>query len=72
MLLLARALELGARPFLLGNGTNVLFPDEGLERLVICTRDMTGVAQGADENEITAECGASLANVNYPIPLSRT
>ena len=34
VLLVSRALELGARPFVLGNGTNVLFPDEGVERLV--------------------------------------
>ena len=47
VLLVSHALELGARPFVLGNGTNVLFPDEGVERLVICTRDMAGVAAGA-------------------------
>ena len=63
MLLVSHALELGARPFVLGNGTNVLFPDEGVERLVICTRDMAGVAAGAVAGEITAECGASLAKI---------
>ena len=40
VLLVSRALELGARPFVLGNGTNVLFPDEGVERLVISTREI--------------------------------
>ena len=63
VLLVSHALELGARPFVLGNGTNVLFPDEGVERLVICTRDMAGVAAGAVAGEITAECGASLAKI---------
>ena len=63
MLLVSHALELGARPFVLGNGTNVLFPDEGVERLVICTRDMAGVVAGAVAGEITAECGASLAKI---------
>ena len=48
---------------MLGNGTNVLFPDEGVERLVICTRDMAGVVAGAVAGEITAECGASLAKI---------
>lgn len=61
VLLVSHALELGARPFVLGNGTNVLFPDEGVERLVICTRDMACVAAGAVAGEITTECGASLA-----------
>ncbi len=63
VLLVSHALELGARPFVLGNGTNVLFPDEGVERLVICTRDMAGVVAGAVAGEITAECGASLAKI---------
>ena len=51
VLLVSRALELGARPFVLGNGTNVLFPDEGVERLVVNTREMNRV------------CGASMANM---------
>ena len=63
VLLVSRALERGARPFVLGNGTNVLFPDEGVDRLVICTRDMAGVAASAVAGEITAECGASLAKI---------
>ena len=63
MLLVSRSLELGARPFVLGNGTNVLFPDEGVERLVISTREMNRVCRGENENEIIAECGASMANM---------
>ena len=59
----SRALELGARPFVLGNGTNVLFPDEGVERLVVNTREMNRVCRGENENEIIAECGASMANM---------
>jgi len=62
ILLVSRAQELGARPFVLGNGTNVLFPDEGVERLVISTREMNRVCRGENENEIIAECGASMAN----------
>ena len=63
VLLVSRALELGARPFVLGNGTNVLFPDEGVERLVVNTREMNRVCRGENENEIIAECGASMANM---------
>ena len=36
--------ECGARPFVLGNGTNLLFPDEGIDRLVVNTRDMAADA----------------------------
>lgn len=61
VLLFSEAESCGARPFVLGNGTNVLFPDEGVERLVICTRDMAGVERGTEDDEIVAECGASLA-----------
>ena len=34
VLLLSLAAECGARPFVMGNGTNLLAPDEGLDRLV--------------------------------------
>ena len=63
VLLVSRSLELGARPFVLGNGTNVMFPDEGVDRLVISTREMNRVCRGENENEIIAECGASMANM---------
>ncbi len=52
----------GGRPLVLGNGTNVLFPDEGLDRLVINTRELCGIEQiGPDE--LRAESGASLSRV---------
>ena len=37
MLLLDMAARCGARPLVMGNGTNLLAPDEGLDRLVIDT-----------------------------------
>ena len=40
VLLLNFADQCGARPFLLGNGTNVLFPDGEVDRLIVNTRDM--------------------------------
>ena len=61
VLLMSRALEIGAEPLVLGNGTNVLFADEGVARLVICTRDMNGVDAGERAGEITVQCGATLA-----------
>ena len=61
VLLVSRGLEAGARPFVLGNGTNVLFPDAGVERLVVSTRELCGVRPGENNGEIVAESGASLA-----------
>ena len=49
----------GEKPFLLGNGTNILFPDGGLERGVIHSARCAAVS--AEGTEITAECGAGLA-----------
>ena len=49
-------------PLLLGNGTNVLFPDEGLDRLVINTRDLCKM-ELTGECELMAEAGLSLARL---------
>ena len=65
VLLMSFAGECGARPFVLGNGTNLLFPDEGIDRLVVNTRDMAEVRL-LDGGRVRAEAGASLARVaNY-------
>ena len=64
ILLLSRARELSARPFVLGSGTNVLFPDGGVDRLVIHTRDMNRVEHlEGDPACIRAEAGAALTRV---------
>ena len=39
--------EAGARVVVLGNGTNVLFPDEGLDAAVIATGELGGVERQA-------------------------
>lgn len=52
----------GGRPLILGNGTNVLFPDEGLDRLVINTRDLCRIER-EEETLLRAGAGASLARV---------
>ena len=50
----------GHAPFIMGNGTNLLFPDEGLDRLVIklCPNLSDVTVSG---NTITAGAGATLA-----------
>lgn len=54
----------GARPLLIGNGTNLLCPDEGIDRLVINTSSgLTHLEMGAEENTLVAECGVSLARL---------
>ena len=60
VLLLNFAGECGARPYVLGNGTNVLFPDEGVDRLIINTRDMADIRL-LEGGRVRAGAGASLA-----------
>ena len=49
-------------PLLLGAGTNILAPDKGLDRIVICTRDMTQIKDLGD-GLIEAQCGALLSKL---------
>ena len=51
VLLLNFADQCGARPFLLGNGTNVLFPDGEVDRLIVNTRDMVVTARMAGQTD---------------------
>ena len=48
VLLIEAARGCGARPLVIGNGTNLLFPDEGVDRLVVNTRDMSCVVLDAE------------------------
>ncbi len=52
---------LGERPLLLGNGSNVLAPDEGLRGAVIVTRRAEEMERRGDG--IRASCGASLTKI---------
>lgn len=64
VLLLSFAWECGARPLVIGNGTNLLAPDEGLDRLVIDTSAaLNRVGPGGEPGTLTAEAGASLARL---------
>ncbi|BAK99278.1 UDP-N-acetylenolpyruvoylglucosamine reductase [Oscillibacter valericigenes Sjm18-20] len=54
----------GARPMVIGNGTNLLVPDEGLDRLVIDTSaGLNRLETGAEENQVKAEGGVPLARL---------
>lgn len=64
VLLLSFAGECGARPLVIGNGTNLLAPDEGLDRLVIDTSEgLDRVEAGEEPDTVVAEAGASLAHL---------
>ena len=64
VLLLDRARECGARPLVIGNGTNLLAPDEGLDRLVIDTSaGLNRLEPGTEPDTLTAEAGVSLARL---------
>ena len=60
--LLALAEACRARTIVLGNGTNVLFPDEGVDALVISTGKMCDMALRKG-NQLYADAGVTLARV---------
>ena len=55
-------LEMNLQPWILGAGTNVLAPDAGLDRLVICTKELSQI-RDLGNGKIEAECGVSLARL---------
>ena len=55
------ARELGVRTIVLGNGTNVLFPDEGIDAAVIATGEMARIER--DGETLAADAGVSLARL---------
>lgn len=58
------AKECGGETFLLGNGTNLLVADEGLDRLVVdTTKYLQKIELLSDGVTIRAEAGASLASI---------
>ena len=62
VLLMSFAQEAGTTPLIVGNGTNLLVSDRGLDRLVI---DTTGLRQTerSEGNVLTAEAGVPLARL---------
>ena len=65
MVLLADfASKCGARPLVIGRGTNLLVPDEGLDRLVIDTSaGLNRLETGAEKTQVMAEAGVPLARL---------
>ena len=61
VLLLDMAARCGARPLVMGNGTNLLAPDEGLDRLVIDTSANLNRLERGSGNTVLADAGATLA-----------
>lgn len=59
--LLREAHTLGIKPKILGAGTNVLAPDEGVRGLVICLRDTFMGLTLLENNQIEAMAGMTLA-----------
>ena len=63
VLLHSYARECGARPLVIGNGTNLLVSDEGLDRLVIETSGMNRLEMGEEPDTVLAESGVTLARL---------
>ena len=57
------AAECGTRVLVIGNGTNLLAPDRGLDRLVVNTSAMSRMELGPEPYTIQAEAGVSLARL---------
>lgn len=63
VLLMGFAEECGAKTLVIGNGTNLLAADEGLDRLVIDVSAAMHNIQAGEHGAITAEAGVSLARL---------
>ena len=63
VILMGLAQACGALPFIIGNGTNLLVADEGLDRLIIRTAGEMNAVKTAGENMIEADAGISLARL---------
>lgn len=63
MAAVALAGEFGYEYFLLGNGSNLLFEDEGYRGVVISTSGLRGMALDAGAGRLEAGCGLSLTQL---------
>ena len=55
--------DAGVKPLLIGNGTNLLVADKGLDTVVIDTSAELSHIELTDEGEIAADAGVSLAKL---------
>lgn len=62
VILLGLLQEAGVQPFLLGNGTNLLVADEGIDRVVISTAGLNCIEYDGG-TELVADAGVSLARL---------
>ena len=64
VLLMGAAESCGARPLVIGNGTNLLVADEGLDRLVVDTSaGLKQITMDPESGLITADAGVTLASL---------
>jgi len=63
VLLMGFAEECGAETLVIGNGTNLLAADEGLDRLVVDVSAAMHGVQGGENGTVTAEAGVSLVRL---------
>ena len=61
VLLVSFAQDSGAEPLVIGNGSNLLVPDEGLDRLVIDTSVHLNRVEPGEDGTLTADAGTTLA-----------
>mgnify|MGYP002595369443 CR=1 FL=1 len=61
VLLMSFAKDYGANPLVIGNGSNLLVPDEGLDRLAIDTSANLNRVERGSGNTVLADAGATLA-----------
>lgn len=59
--LLKAAKSFGVKPVILGAGTNVLAPDEGMKGLTICLKDCLGGMERLDDSTIRIFAGVTMA-----------
>ena len=60
---LARLKQTGTRPFILGNGSNLLAADEAIDKIVIKTSDGLSEIRRSGENTVYAAAGAQLSQI---------
>ncbi len=63
VLLVEFSKEAGTKPLVIGNGSNLLVPDEGVDRLVIQTSGLNRLELGEEAGSILAGAGVPLAKL---------
>lgn len=53
----------GVSPLVIGKGTNIIIPEEGLDICVVSTENLNQIRRGEGENTIYAEAGVSMARL---------